>query len=544
MKVAFTLIPLVLLVYSGYTTSTAFVFPAAATCTTVVSSRRSTNSLLLYAGVEPLASEGDWTAYLDEESTGCVYYFNSKTGQSLWEKPTASFPVVSLEGVLKLKAIEKQEAYLKILEEERASKKGFFQAILETPAEVLVEDEKPKQKSETREESDWFNSIFEQPGTTVEKPKYEKKKVEKEEKRDWFGAIFEQSSAAEEKSKVEEKAEKKEESDWFGSIVDSLSQEKPTQTPQASTAVNGQGAIRTAEPKKEETKIEIKEKLKEGGGIFGSMFNRVADAVPKAAVKETKRPAETTETVIAPIKIESAAYVLPHPSKVRWGGEDAVFVKGRTFGVFDGVSGAEKLDGVPLYSKTLANEMKKLVKEEEALSMPELTKRMLKCAEIADQIATGASTAVVASIGQDGFLRALSVGDSACMVIRNGKATAKTRDILHYFECPYQLSVDSPDRPRDGTKMNIELMRGDLILMASDGIFDNLTDEQIVEIAMKEKGLQTIAKRVSEVSRKVSLDRNAATPYAKEAQRYGDPDYADGLGGKVDDVSCIVVSYS
>ena len=304
-------------------------------------------------------------------------------------------------------------------------------------------------------------------------------------------------------------------------------------------------------PAEEETKFEVKEKPKDGR-MFSGIFNKAADVTPKAA--GTTKPAElptkdekkfeVRETVVAPIKIESAAYILPHPAKVRWGGEDAVFAKGRTFGVFDGVSGAEKLDGVPLYSKTLADEMRKLVKDDEAISMPEITKRLLKCAEIADQIATGASTAVVASIGEDGFLRALNVGDSACIVIRNGKMVAKTREISHYFECPYQLSVDSPDRPRDGTKMNIELMRGDLILMASDGIFDNLSDDQVVEIAMKEKQLQTIAKRVSELSRKISLDSKAATPYAKMAQRYGDPDYKDGLGGKVDDVSCIVVSYS
>jgi protein phosphatase PTC7 len=69
------------------------------------------------------------------------------------------------------------------------------------------------------------------------------------------------------------------------------------------------------------------------------------------------------------------------------------------------------------------------------------------------------------------------LGDSSCVVIRNGKVTAKTKDIQHYFDCPYQLSADSPDRPKDGTKLNLELMKGDLILMGSDGIFDNLPRE-------------------------------------------------------------------
>jgi hypothetical protein len=29
-------------------------------------------------GPEPLATEGDWSAYLDDQSTGLVYYFNAR----------------------------------------------------------------------------------------------------------------------------------------------------------------------------------------------------------------------------------------------------------------------------------------------------------------------------------------------------------------------------------------------------------------------------------------------------------------------------------
>lgn len=495
-------------------------------------------TLLALSTIKPLATEGDWTAYLDDEGTGFVYYFNGVTGESLWEKPTDTFPDVTLDGSLKQTAIEKQGAYLKSVEEEKANKKGFFQAILDTPAEVV--EAKPKQPKEKKEDNDWFGSIFER----AEVQTMQQKK-EKNVDSDWFAPFLE--SVSNQKPKEKEQG-------IFGGIFSSSKVVTEDTTPRT-TVTYVQEETSIAEPTKED-KTSKKEAITRDGGGFGGIFkNMVAETTSKpASQKETTKPAElpkkdevkieVKESVVAPIKIESAAYVLPHPAKVRWGGEDAVFVKGRTFGVFDGVSGAEKLDGVPLYSKTMADEMKKLVKDNEALSIPELTKRMLQCAEIADQIATGASTAVVASIGEDGYLRALNVGDSTCIIIRNGKMVAKTREISHYFECPYQLSVDSPDRPRDGTKLNIELMRGDLILMGSDGIFDNLSDDQVVEIAIKEKQLQTIAKRVSELSRKVSLDEKAATPYAKMAKRYGDPDYKDGLGGKVDDVSCIVVSYS
>eukprot|EP00957_Ditylum_brightwellii_P113260 8636465-Ditylum_brightwellii.AAC.1 len=55
-----------------------------------------TSTTRLYDSLDPLASEGDWTAYLDEDSTGLVYYFNGETGESMWEPPTSTFPSVKL----------------------------------------------------------------------------------------------------------------------------------------------------------------------------------------------------------------------------------------------------------------------------------------------------------------------------------------------------------------------------------------------------------------------------------------------------------------
>ena len=41
---------------------------------------------------EGLARQGAWTAYLDEEETGFVYFFNQITGKTQWEAPTITFP--------------------------------------------------------------------------------------------------------------------------------------------------------------------------------------------------------------------------------------------------------------------------------------------------------------------------------------------------------------------------------------------------------------------------------------------------------------------
>jgi len=44
---------------------------------------------------EPLATEGNWAAYIDGNYGNQVYYFNHATGESSWEVPTPTFPKVS-----------------------------------------------------------------------------------------------------------------------------------------------------------------------------------------------------------------------------------------------------------------------------------------------------------------------------------------------------------------------------------------------------------------------------------------------------------------
>ena len=44
---------------------------------------------------QPLATEGDWAAYVDEQYDR-IYYFNHVTGESVWSKPTETFPDVAV----------------------------------------------------------------------------------------------------------------------------------------------------------------------------------------------------------------------------------------------------------------------------------------------------------------------------------------------------------------------------------------------------------------------------------------------------------------
>ena len=102
--------------------------------------------------------------------------------------------------------------------------------------------------------------------------------------------------------------------------------------------------------------------------------------------KPSETPTRTDLTITA------SSQILPHPDKVSWGGEDAVLCLSRTYGIFDGVSGADKLDGVPLYSNTLGEILEESIEKEMemeyGLNGVELKNLLTDAAEYADATAS------------------------------------------------------------------------------------------------------------------------------------------------------------
>lgn len=422
---------------------------------------------------------------------------------------------MSLDRRLRGKAEAKQQEYRKAAQKQKEidRQKSVISTILE------------QESVETKQEEQWYDFLTPERETKRKAEdtgllRFGQEKVAKKEEPDWLSWLGGRGGD-----------KPNEEPDWFGWL--SVPMEKLGATERA----NGASAV------------------SEGGVEMAPVNGDVAVAVEEAPVKERKKgilmrifkaPVEE-EKITLPKEVivpEISAYVLPNPTKILWGGEDAVFVNGRTFGVFDGVTGAAKLDGVALYSKTMAQEMKKYVPEE-GIDIKTITQAMEKAVKYSHERATGATTAIVGSIGEDGYLRVLNVGDSKCIVVRDGQVVARSRELFHFYECPYQFSTDSPDKPSFGTRLNFELAKGDFVLMGSDGIFDNLFDEKIVEIIMSTspKRASSIAKRVSDESRKISFNPKVLTPFSQLALKNRNPEYLDGVGGKLDDVSCVVAIY-
>eukprot|EP00577_Skeletonema_sp_RCC1716_P007479 CAMPEP_0113392334 /NCGR_PEP_ID=MMETSP0013_2-20120614/11224_1 /TAXON_ID=2843 ORGANISM="Skeletonema costatum, Strain 1716" /NCGR_SAMPLE_ID=MMETSP0013_2 /ASSEMBLY_ACC=CAM_ASM_000158 /LENGTH=588 /DNA_ID=CAMNT_0000275709 /DNA_START=83 /DNA_END=1849 /DNA_ORIENTATION=+ /assembly_acc=CAM_ASM_000158 len=554
------------------------------TCTTSSSS----SSALYMTNPEPLATEGDWAAYLDSVTTGYIYYFNGVTGESIWEPPTDTFPELNADDAMK-------EQRRKERREKRAERGGGVlgglfgekESTVSKTVEQLQELESMASNTEFLSELDTVIAEAEEAIAIADKIE----KAPPQNKGGFFSSIRGFVSGEEAVEEVETLVADAEERtanifDGFGkgkkakkTEAAAVVEEEPTPAPKQEENVFVEGlknlftktfgkppattskATTTAtETKKvdavaEETKADVSD-----SDFLDVIWGAETSARPTLNIAEMMKAFQVQTTTaddkvekvddtdeFKTVVLEAAFQVKPHPEKVSWGGEDYGFSVGRTFGVFDGVSGAEKEKGKKLYSKSLSDTMKKKIGKE-GLSVKEITDYMTEAKELADETATGATTAVVASIGEDNVLRALNLGDSVCLVLRDGAVAARTREIIHFFDCPYQLGDDSPDRPKDGTTLQAEIFPGDIIVAGSDGVFDNLSDADVCDIVgsfgPKAKAAQ-IAKKIVDKSRVVSLDTSAVTPYSTVARgRSGYDQYKSGRGGKVDDVSCVVVKAS
>lgn len=90
---------------------------------------------------------------------------------------------------------------------------------------------------------------------------------------------------------------------------------------------------------------------------------------------------------------------------------------------------------------------------------------------------------------EDRTISGLSLGDSGYLILRpsNQKLVKlyRSKEQQHYFDCPYQCGTGSKigDRPARAAVMEHEVQNGDIIVMATDGVWDNCFDYEIEEIS-------------------------------------------------------------
>jgi protein phosphatase PTC7 len=209
-------------------------------------------------------------------------------------------------------------------------------------------------------------------------------------------------------------------------------------------------------------------------------------------------------------------------------------------------------------------------------------------------IKAGGSTAIVGLLTAEGLLEVANLGDSGFILLRLNGVHAASEPQTHAFNTPYQLSVVPPsmllraaafggaqlmDQPRDAEVTRHRLRHGDVLVFASDGLWDNLFNQDVLRIvsrtmaragawAITERGVQVasdlrpytalgeantpasshptlqsmVATEIVSAAKAASVNRKLDGPFAKEVKKY----YPHEVwhGGKEDDICTVVVLVS
>ncbi|XP_050311420.1 protein phosphatase PTC7 homolog [Anthonomus grandis grandis] len=165
----------------------------------------------------------------------------------------------------------------------------------------------------------------------------------------------------------------------------------------------------------------------------------------------------------------------------------------------------------------------------------------------------GSSTACVVLLNRENStLYTANIGDSGFMVVRRGRVIRRSEEQQHYFNTPFQLSLPPPgyradvlsDRPESASSDNIRVEDGDVILVATDGVFDNLPQNIILNELIKCQGercasrLQMVANSIAWMARSLSFDESFVSPFAERAFANG----INTIGGKPDDITVILAT--
>ncbi|KAI9330967.1 phosphatase 2C-like domain-containing protein [Obelidium mucronatum] len=182
-------------------------------------------------------------------------------------------------------------------------------------------------------------------------------------------------------------------------------------------------------------------------------------------------------------------------------GEDAYFVRKDGLGVADGVGGWSQVvkgSNAALFSSRLMHHVAAQLEYYDDFTneydineyytlnpvkvMQVACERTLDDAGKGESRAVGSTTALIAFL-RDDELRVASLGDTSLLILRNGNLIFRTEEQQHSFNFPYQLGSDSKDTPeKDAGQYAVKIREGDLVIVGSDGIFDNLFDEDILDI--------------------------------------------------------------
>ncbi|KQK17902.1 hypothetical protein BRADI_1g37500v3 [Brachypodium distachyon] len=152
----------------------------------------------------------------------------------------------------------------------------------------------------------------------------------------------------------------------------------------------------------------------------------------------------------------------------------------------------------------------------------------------------GSSTAVIVSLSGR-VLRWAYVGDSGFALFRRGRMVHRSQPQQASFNCPYQLGAWG-NKVGEAAVGQIAVKDGDVLVVGSDGLFDNLFDSAIQQIVRMCGELKFSPKMVADIlagNAYCNARSNQDSPFSAASRQQQGTSFT---GGKQDDIT-VVVAY-
>ena len=219
-------------------------------------------------------------------------------------------------------------------------------------------------------------------------------------------------------------------------------------------------------------------------------------------------------------------------------GEDSYFVKGNKFGIADGIGAWRESKGYGssafVSGKLLHyccslddNNIINLLNKAYQQTLQDMYKHNIK----------GSTTVLLGQL-LNNTLHICNLGDCQLLIYRKNQLVFKSEDKYHFFNCPFQLGTNSINTPNDAQHVKFPVEIGDVFVLGSDGLFDNLWEEDIHEIILKnKKDYKKCAHALVHDAMNISTDPSYdESPFQLKASEEG----LYHIGGKLDDTTAIV----
>ncbi|ODV96571.1 hypothetical protein PACTADRAFT_1161 [Pachysolen tannophilus NRRL Y-2460] len=242
-------------------------------------------------------------------------------------------------------------------------------------------------------------------------------------------------------------------------------------------------------------------------------------------------------------------------------GDDALLCSRYFLGVADGISSWGENKDAGLWARSMLEAMsrnltfyeRKILSQNRSINDEEIEMLLddsyMRTVQLMRDEGLEGSSTILLCIILDHNLKIVNIGDSKFYMFRDGKIIKTNKEQMKSILCPEQLGTNDKIDELPSSKAifdSEELKENDILVICSDGLSDNLWQDEIElyvnKIIFQEgKTLQELANFLLKKAKNVAFDNYAVCPYVEKINSLPFEIRKSYItGGKVDDISVCV----